>query len=214
MPIVAFALLAPLPAQAHPHVFIQAGLDVVFDGKGQLTHVKVTWAYDAFYSLLIAQDMGLDKDNDGALTPAEESKLAGFDAQWARGFNGDLVATLEGRPLKLSGPLEPSARMVAGQIVSTHLREVSGSPVMGGDALSVKVFDESYYTSYEMTLPIQLVGGEDCQIVRLDPDIDEELSRMEAMLLSIDADADLEEMDIPLIGEAFATEIIVSCPTS
>ncbi|WP_298360030.1 DUF1007 family protein [uncultured Litoreibacter sp.] len=213
-PLIAAALLAPQAADAHPHVFVQAGVDIVFDRKGRLTHIKVTWGYDAFYSLLIAEDKGLDKDGDGTLTKREERKLAGFDAKWAPGFNGDLVAKLDGQPLKLSGPMKSTATMVNGQIVSTHIREVTGNPLVGGDTLSVQAFDESYYTSYELTLPVRLVGNGQCAIRRVEPDIDNELAQMEAMLLSIDADADLEEMDIPMLGEAFATEILVSCPST
>ncbi len=213
-PLLALALLAPAPAVAHPHVFVQAGVDIVFDRKGRLSHIKVTWGYDAFYSLLIAEDQGLDQDGDGALTAREEAKLSGFDAKWAPGFNGDLVATLEGQPLKLSGPLKPTATMVDGQIISTHVREVSGAPFVGSDTLSVQAYDESYYTSYDLTLPVRLIGNGQCSIRRIEPDIDGELAQMQAMLLSIDADADLEEMDIPLIGGAFATEILVSCPSS
>ncbi len=210
----ALALFAAHPANAHPHVFIDAGLEVIFDDQGQLTHIKVTWAYDAFYSLLLTEEFGMDADGDGALTPAEEAELTGFDAQWVAGFNGDLVAELDGQPLKLSGPLQPSARMVAGQIVSTHLREVSGTPMVAGDTLSIKAFDETYYTAYALSLPVKLVKAPGCDMRRYEPNVDVELSRMQTMLLDIDADADLEEMDIPMMGEAFATELVVTCPAS
>ena len=210
----AAVLFAAQPAFAHPHVYIDAGLEVIFDAEGQLTHIQVTWAYDAFYSLLITEDFGMDADGDGALTPAEEAELTGFDAQWIAGFNGDLVATLDGQALKLSGPLEPTARMVAGQIVSSHLREVSGTPVMAGDVLSIKVFDETYYTAYALSLPVKLTNATGCDMLRVEPNVDVELSRMQTMLLDIDVDADLEEMDIPMMGEAFATELVVTCPAS
>lgn len=207
-------MFAPQLAAAHPHVFIDAGLEVTIDDTGQLTHVKVTWAYDAFYSLLVASDMGLDKDGDGILTAAEEAKLAGFDAKWAPGYNGDMIVRLDGQALKMSGPVRSTAQMIEGQIVTTHLREVTGTPVLGGDSLSLKVFDETYYTAFQLTLPVTLNGGQACTISRQEPDIDGELARMQAMLLSIDADADLEEMDIPMMGEAFATEILIRCAAS
>ncbi|MEM9583475.1 MAG: DUF1007 family protein [Pseudomonadota bacterium] len=211
---LAAAISAPLPALAHPHVFIDAGLEIIFDEAGQLTHIKVTWAYDDFYSLLMAEDMGFDKDGDGALTPDEEAQLSGFDANWIEGFNGDLVATLEGQPLQLSNPIESTARMIMGRIVSTHLREVAGTPAVAGDTLSIKVFDETFYTAYDLTLPVTLVGASGCLSERFDPDIDAEMARMQAMLLTIDESADLEEMEIPLIGEAFATDLQITCPGS
>ena len=41
-----------------PHVFIDTGLDFIVDEAGQLTHVRVTWSYDALYSLLVLEDFG------------------------------------------------------------------------------------------------------------------------------------------------------------
>lgn len=212
--LTSLALLAPLPALAHPHVFIDTGVEVIFDDEGRLTHVRVTWAYDDFYSLLLAEDYGIDQDGDGALTPEEEAKITGFDANWVEGYYGDLVAKLEGQALTLSGPLEPTAKMVEGRLISTHLREVSGTPVIGGDTLSIKAFDESFYTAYELNLPVKLTGAPNCQMDRVDADIDGELAQMQAFLLTLDANANLEENDIPLMGERFATDLRITCPAS
>ena len=60
--------------------------------------MRVTWAYDEFYSLLVLEDMRLDQDADGVLTEAEEQFLSGFDAQWVEGYNGDLVMTAWAKP--------------------------------------------------------------------------------------------------------------------
>ena len=206
--------MSSAPALSHPHIFIDAGLEMRINDDGQLTHIKVTWAYDDFYSLLVAEDRGFDQDGDGELTEAEQAQLAGFDANWIPGYNGDLVVRVDGKDMKLSGPLQPTGRMVEGRIVTTHLREVSGAPKVSGDALSVKAFDETYYTAYDLTLPVKIVGGDGCEIKRIEPDLDNELSRMQTLLLSIDANADLEEMDFPMLGEAFATDVRVVCPAS
>ncbi|WP_371732294.1 DUF1007 family protein [Ruegeria sp. HKCCA6837] len=203
----------PIPAMAHPHVFIDTGLEFIVDESGQLTHIRVTWAYDELFSLLQLEDMRLDQDGDGVLTESEEKFLAGFDAQWIEGYNGDLVVTAGGMPVTLSGPLSPSATTEDGRIVTTHLRAVEGGSVPAS-ALSAKAFDETYYTAYEVTRPVIVTGPATCQTERFDPDIDGQLAQMQAFLLTLDADYDLEENDIPLVGENFATEIRVSCPAT
>ncbi len=210
-PLVA---LTTLPAAAHPHVFIDAGLEIRFNDQGQLTHVKVTWAYDAFYSLLLTQNRGLDADGDGFLTPDEEQVMTGFDAQWIEGYNGDLVMTLDGQPLRLSGPLEPTATMIDGQLVSTHLREVAGTPVVAGDKLSVKVFDETFYTAYDLTRPVDIVGAAGCEMLRIEPNVNDELLRKRDIVAGFSSDADISDQQELLIGEAFATELLVTCPAS
>lgn len=212
--LTAILCLMPAGLAAHPHVFIDTGLEIIFDDQNRLTHIRVTWAYDEFYSLLMAEDYEVDADGDGFFTPEEEAQMAGFDAKWIPGYNGDLVATLDGQPLVMSGPMEPTARMYNGRLVSSHLREVTGVPVVGGDVLSVKAYDETYYTAYDLTLPVELVGASGCGMERVEPDIDGQLAVMQAQLLRLDADADLEENDIPMIGGEFATEIRVTCPSS
>ncbi len=203
----------PIPALAHPHVFIDTGLEFIVDEAGQLTHIRVTWAYDELFSLLQLEDMKLDQDGDGALTESEQQFLTGFDAQWMEGYNGDLVVTAGGAPVVLSGPLEPHATTEDGRIVTTHLRAVEGGSVPA-EAISAKAFDETYYTAYDVTRPVTVSGPATCLLERIDPDIDGQLAQMQAFLLTLDADYDLEENDIPLVGESFATEILISCPNT
>jgi polyphosphate kinase len=189
-------------------------LEVIFDDQNRLIHVRVTWAYDDFYSLLILEELQLDQDADNNLTPEESRRLTGFDMNWVPGFTGDLDVRLGGQALKLSGPLEPTAELRDGRIVTSHLREVTGQPAMLGETLSLRAYDESFYTSYDLTLPVRVSGGNTCMTDRVDPDIDQKLRDMQAFLLTLDANADLEENDIPMIGAEFATEIRITCPNS
>ncbi len=207
------AICLPISATAHPHVFIDTGLEFIVDETGHLTHVRVTWAYDELYSLFQLEDMNLDQDGDGILTTAEEKILAGFDAQWIEGYNGDLVVMAAGEPVALSGPQQATATTEDGRIVTTHLRAVEDGGIMAR-SLSAKPFDETYYTAYEVTRPVTISGPSICAIERIDPDIDGQLAQMRAFLLTLDAEYDLEENDIPLVGESFATEILVSCPNT
>ena len=98
--------LAANPLAAHPHIFVDTGLNLRFDAQGRLTEVEVIWVYDEFYSLLITEDRGLDPDFDGVLTAEELDDLQGFDMNWTPGFNGDLVVLQAGRELSLSGPMQ------------------------------------------------------------------------------------------------------------
>ncbi|MEM7317857.1 MAG: DUF1007 family protein [Pseudomonadota bacterium] len=204
----------PLTVSAHPHVFIETGFELIFDDQSRLTHVRVTWAYDEFYSLLVLEELQLDADGDGELTGPEQVALSGFDANWIEGYNGDFEARLGENLLDLSGPKDPTATIEDGKIVSTHLRSFARPVSLAGESLSAKAYDETYYTAYDLTRPVSITGPVSCMIDRLDPDIDAQLAEMQALLLRLDADADLEENDIPLIGAEFATEIRVSCLAS
>ncbi len=211
---VILSCLVGTPALAHPHIFIDAGLELIFDAQEQLTHVRVTWEYDEFYSLLITEDYSLDSDFDGNLTPSEEAVLAGFDANWVEGYDGDLKITLGGQTLTLSGPNDPTAKMENGRIRTTHLRDVEGTPQLGGAILSAKMFDRTHYTAYEITRPVTLNGADMCALEKIEPNLDEELKKLQDRLAQLGPDVNPEEMGFPDVGDAFATEIVVICPVS
>ena len=215
MIFVLVTLLFPLPAVGHPHIFVDTGLRAIFDNAGRLTHVEVTWRYDAFYSLLITEDMGLDSDYDGALTETEAAQLTGFDMQWIDGFNGDLVLLQAGRPLALSGPKDPTARLEDGQIVTTHRRAVVKPPIARDAPLSFKAFDPTYYTAYELNLPVEDLADVGCRARVKMPVMNAELSNLQAELSALDAQTDPEDVGLPPnIGEALAAEMVITCAAS
>ncbi len=206
------ALLAPA-ASAHPHIYIDTGLEVIFDDSGALTHIRVTWQYDELYSLLVTEDMGLDPDFDGELTTAEQARLTGFDMNWVAGFNGDLEAADGAQPLPLSGPIEPTATFADGRITTTHLRRVM-TPVDFSEPVVIKPYDPTYYTAYDVTLPIVITGSDACRSRVKMPDITAGLSALRDQLSGLDANADPGDAGLPNIGGALASEVIVICAES
>jgi ABC-type uncharacterized transport system substrate-binding protein len=205
------ALVSPIAGWAHPHVFVDTGIDLITDESGKLIQVKVTWAYDAFYSLLITEDMGLDPDGDMVLTEAEQSELTGFDANWDPGFAGDLVARLGESDLTLSRPIAPTAEMREGRIVTTHLRDVAEQPTLAGEKLTLLPYDPTYYTAYDVTLPVTVAGAAECDVALTPPEMDDALSEMQDKLLAVDAAEDPAELGLGDMGRAFATEVRITC---
>ncbi|MEQ6249947.1 DUF1007 family protein [Sulfitobacter sp. HNIBRBA3233] len=202
------------PLGAHPHIFVDTGLEIILDDRNRVTHIRVTWEYDELYSLLITEDLGVDDDYDGVLSPSDREALTGFDANWIEGYNGDLVATLGGEPLSLSGPMEPTAELTDGKIVTTHLRAVEGAPQLRAP-LVLKPFDATYYTAYEVGRPVTVTGQAACDIDLDPPDMEAALAMTEDDLAQIPEDPErAEAMGFGDIGERFATEVRVTCATS
>ena len=206
-------LLCGTPLWAHPHIFVDTGLAFHFDEKGQLAEVEVTWAYDEFYSLLITEDRGLDPDFDGILTEEEQATLVGFDMNWAEGFNGDLVILQGGDEVALSGPQQATARFEEGRIITTHVRRVDET-VVGDTAIEAKPYDTTYYTAYDVTLPVTVHGATTCRNKIEMPDIDARLQEMRGLLMSLDMDTTPDEAGLPDIGSLMATTVIVTCDMS
>lgn len=63
-------------AQAHPHVWISARAELVYDGQGRIAAVRHRWTFDEGYSVFAVQ--GLDKNGDGITSPEEMAELATF----------------------------------------------------------------------------------------------------------------------------------------
>lgn len=212
--ILALLLCLATPVGAHPHIFVDVGVEGIVDAEGRLVQVKVTWAYDALFSLLMTEDLGLDPDGDAVLTPEEEAKLTGFDANWDPGYNGDLVGALNDKPLAFSRAKDPTAVMRVGRIVTTHLRDVQGTPEIAGKVLTFKAFDPTYYTAYDVKMGVSIRGMEGCTVDLTPPDLDNEMLNLQRELAALSQDQDSIEMGFPEVGESFATQIQITCAES
>jgi ABC-type uncharacterized transport system substrate-binding protein len=211
--ILILSSLAATSLAAHPHVFVDTGFELITNKAGQLTHVRVTWEYDEFYSLLITEDMGLDGDGDGVLTKAENETLTGFDMQWIDGFNGDLMLTVEDKPITVSGPQEVTANFANGRITTTHLRALE-RPVLAGETLVMKAYDPTYYTAYELALPVTVSRDRKCDVRRKAPEMDDGLRSLQKQLSALDAGSDPQDVGLPNIGGQLASSVSVTCVAS
>ncbi len=77
---IAFAIAGLLivamarPATAHPHVFVDARAEIVFDKAGEVASIRHIWQFDEAFTAFAIQ--GLDANNDGKLSDAELAPLA------------------------------------------------------------------------------------------------------------------------------------------
>ncbi|MFN4155372.1 MAG: DUF1007 family protein [Paracoccaceae bacterium] len=200
----------PVGAVAHPHVFIDARIEVIFDTQGRAEALRIGWTYDSLFSMTYVAEQGFDPDFDGVLTPEEEAALAGFDMDWHAEFAGDTYALLGEVPLGLSAPLELTAEYRDGSLVSTHLRRLSEPVAMGSEDLVVQVYDPSFYTSYLIAATPVLTGGEGCRVQVYEPDREAADARLQAALEEVAGSADAET-EFPAIGAAYAEEARISC---
>lgn len=209
--MVAGALLAAAPALAHPHIWIDAGVEVIFDPQGRATALRLTWVYDDFYSLLLVEERGLDADHDGNATPAETAALQGFDMGWQPGFAGDTYLLAGDASVALGAPEGWTAAYRGGRLTSTHLRAID-PPLALGRPLKVQVYDPGFYSAYTIAAdPVftpALPAG--CTAQVFEPDRDAADERLLAALAEYGADQDVEA-DFPAVGAAFSEEVRITC---
>ncbi|MAW08218.1 MAG: polyphosphate kinase [Halobacteriovoraceae bacterium] len=198
--------LWPASLAAHPHIFVETALRLEVDPAGILQAVEVTWAYDEFYSLLIFEDLDLDSDLDGALTEAELTRLKGFDLNWSEGFQGDLYLSQGEAPVPLGPPEHLSTEVVDGVITTRHRRVLTGAPVVA-QGVTVRPYDPTYYTAYDLNGGVQVDGP--CLASIALPDLDAAYTKVEELLYAMPADQVNDAY--PEVGRAFATTVSLDC---
>lgn len=205
------AALVAAPAQAHPHVFVDTGLEVVFDDQGLVTGLRISWTYDEYYSLVIVEERGIDADYDGNATPDEAKALAGFDMAWDANFAGDTYALMDGVDLALSRPGDWTAVYAGGKITSSHLRTFDGPLQIRDAELIVQSYDPSYYSAYAIVgNPVLKGAPSGCSVAVFAPDENAADAILQAAIDEQAGSTDVEST-FPAIGAAYSDEARVTC---
>ena len=200
-------LAAPLPVLAHPHIFVDSGLKLEVDAEGFLKAAEVTWVYDDFYTLLVFEDMMLDSDFDGALTPAELERLKGFDLNWVDGYEGDLYLTQRDTQLSLGAPEHLSTEVRDGVIITRHRRPVTEPVPVLANGVTARMYDPTYYTAYDLNRGVEITGP--CAAQVTPPNLDQAYTLVEELLYSMPTEQ--AEDAFPEVGSAFASTVAVAC---
>jgi polyphosphate kinase len=204
------AATAAQPALAHPHVFVDATIEVIFDDQGRASALRIGWTYDDLFSMMIVEDRGLDPDYDGILTADAVAQLSGFDMQWDPGFPGDTYPLLDGQPLPLGPPQDWTASHDGVRITSTHVRPFVTPVAVGATPLVVQVYDPTFYSAYLIAGTPVLTGGAACTVQVFEPDRAAADEILMAAIAEMAGSADMEG-DFPAVGAAYAEEARVTC---
>ena len=140
-------------AFAHPHVFADVKVNVLFDATG-FVGVENQWTYDEAYSL--AMLFSVDKDGDGQISAGEQSSLQTAilgPIEKNNYYNYVLAGT---KFLNVKRIRNFKASMVKGKLVLNFVAEFSMSAGTDWMTLVVVVADPTNYT--QMTSDMENAG--------------------------------------------------------
>jgi ABC-type uncharacterized transport system substrate-binding protein len=200
---------AASPALAHPHIFVDAAVEVVFNDEGRAKGLRLTWTYDDLISLTLLSERGMDADFDGVLTAEELTQLNGFDMNWQPGFLGDTYGLINGNALILSGPSDWTVSYADAKLTTTHYRSFEFAIELDDQPLIVQAYDPGYYTSYAV-VSARVTGRDDCTVELFEPDREAADQILEDALAEYSG-TDGAEAEFPAIGSAYAEEARVTC---
>lgn len=202
-------LLSTAPARAHPHVFVDGGVDFVLGEGNMLEALKVTWLYDAFETLYILSSYDMSLNADGDLDEADRLRLARLRGDWPSDFEGSAHLTRGGERIALGWPMGLDVRLVDGRLKVTFTRRLAVPVNLSLAPVEVAFYEATYFYAFKVTNSPRLVGGTggcDADLVPFDPDAQD--TALQAALAKLGRE---ETPDIEEVGALFADRIAVQC---
>ena len=142
------AALVPLTsAQAHPHVWVTAKAEVVYD-KGAIVAIENHWTFDEFYTAMAIQ--GLDTNNDGIYSREELAELAKVNMEGLKEFDYFTFAKLGTAKVDFNAPIEAWLEH-KDSLLTLHFKLPLKAPVAaGGGGFTFANYDPSSFIAFEM----------------------------------------------------------------
>jgi ABC-type uncharacterized transport system substrate-binding protein len=134
------------PALAHPHVWVTAKAELVYAPDGKVAAVRHRWTFDQAYSAFVTQ--GLDKNNDGKLTPDELQDLAKVNTESLADF--DYFTHLKANGAKQSFEAPREQAMVFENGAATLSFHLPLKKPAANKAVALEVYDPAYFVAFAM----------------------------------------------------------------
>jgi ABC-type uncharacterized transport system substrate-binding protein len=154
-----FALLLPAAAAAHPHIFIEHHIQVVFDKSGPVS-IKMVWSFDELYSSTLRTDY--TDTPKGAITPEDVDSLRQKHFAPVTNKHFFASAAINGEPVALDQFSEFNAEFIDDKAIYHFTVPLAPVKPQPKNTLELSVFDKEYYIDFELTAerPVEVVGGE------------------------------------------------------
>jgi ABC-type uncharacterized transport system substrate-binding protein len=200
--------LCALPAQAHPHVWVTAKTVIVFGADGAVTGLRYLWTFDDAYSAFAVQ--GLDKNNDGKLTPDELADLAKVNVESLGEFGYFTSARASGRKLTFKDPVDYGLDM-QDKLLVLHFTLPLAEPLPKPKVFSFDIYDPTYFVDFTLAKSedaVTLASAPQGCAVNVsrpkppDPAAQQKLS--EGFFSALSANSNF--------GAQFSNAVIVACP--
>jgi ABC-type uncharacterized transport system substrate-binding protein len=146
--IAAIALLAavvPIRATAHPHVFVDARAEILFDAQGRMTDIRHVWEFDPAFSAFASQ--GLDKNGDGKLSEKELAPLAHTNVKSLNYYGFFTRLRVDDKAIKLKFPDRYFLRSANGRLTLFYQLPLA-TPVRPGLKTTLEVYDPEYFVAF------------------------------------------------------------------
>lgn len=144
---IAFLLLLAATglAAAHPHVFVDAKEEIVFDAEGRMTAIRHIWQFDEAFTAFAVQ--GLDANGDGKLSDEELQPLAKVNVDSLKEYRYFTSLKVNGRHVPVLPPKEYWLDFHGGRLTLFYTLPLK-TPTAPGPNTTLEVFDPEYFVAF------------------------------------------------------------------
>ncbi len=158
--LAVFFLLVPAAAWAHPHVWVDAASEIVFDDRGRIVAVRHHWLFDEAFSVYALQ--GLDADRDGTYSPEELEPLARENVESLTDFGFFTFLSVGSYQAGFAAPRDYYLELTDGRLL-LHFTLPLAQPFKSESPILLEVFDPEYYVAFSLpnVVAVRLVDAPD-----------------------------------------------------
>jgi ABC-type uncharacterized transport system substrate-binding protein len=205
--LIALMLAWATPACAHPHVWVTAHEDVIFQPDGKITAIRNSWIFDDMYSAFAVQ--GLAKDGQLA-TKEQLAPLAKTNVESLAEFGYFTFAKNAGQKVDFGPPRDYSLEERPDKLVVLTFTVPLKEPLEPGRAFTFSIYDPTFFVDFSLakTGPVALVSApKGCSIGVLGAnplEVQDAKQLSEAFYQNLSPGANF--------GMKLADRVIVACP--
>lgn len=169
--VVASALLlvAPSPSRAHPHIWIDTYVEIVFE-RDRITGLRVYWSFDPFFSSMALTDF--DADGNGFLDDDEAAELASVSAETLKDSNYFSHIRLDGELLEIGAVEDFDAHLTENTLHYAFTIPMPQPIDPAATSVEISLYDPTYYIEImpDPVDPLRFVGATPGCIANVMPD--------------------------------------------
>ncbi|MER8915172.1 DUF1007 family protein [Mesorhizobium sp. M0761] len=203
----ALLLASAAVANAHPHVFAEAKLDLTVGPDRTVKSLRHSWRFDDLFSSTVL--MEFDKNSDLVLDAKELDEVALTVHASLAEYNYFQMVTLNGKDVAMAPPPKFSVSYENDQLV-VQFETQPKDPLALAGKVSIGVYDPTFYTAIDFTDDDKIaVAGlpQGCSRAVVRPDPDTAIAQNQKSL----TDAFFSDPTGTDLGKIFATRLELTC---
>ncbi len=204
---LATGLALSASANAHPHVFAEARLDVVVGGDKNVKALRHLWRFDDLFSSTVLVEF--DQNGDLKLDDSELAEVSRTVFESLADYNYFQLVSVDGKDVTMNAPAQLMANYENDQLIILFESEPK-EPLKLKGKVDFGVYDPTFYTAIDFTEDANMAVDNlpsDCARSVIRPDPDEAIAQNQANL----TDAFFNDPAGTDLSKIFATRLELNC---